>query len=227
MGHRASTETSPSRRISRGFAVFAGINAFAAGILLIASAVGGFRAFALGEGLDNAGAHVHVYETGQGWAYQLFHWGSGVSGLAALAVVVAVALLLGGRDNAWVVWASVIAVVGFALTALNHVRAAVSERELVDAYLAADSATQESIAPLFLLLDLDPVRLEYVTVVVWLVAISIIAWRTGTWSRILAGLGLVAAAVVVIVGETAGLAVWFVWIGVVLITDRVRHDAEA
>lgn len=102
-------------------------------------------------------------------------------------MIVTVAMLFRARENAWVGWASLIAVVGSALATLNHVRAAIAERELVDVYLAAESATQESIAPLFLLLDLDPVRLEYLTVVVWLVTINAIAWRTGMWSRTLAG----------------------------------------
>lgn len=79
MGHGTWDETGHNPEMSRGFAVFAGINALLAAVLLVARTVGGFRAFSLGEGLDNAEAHVHVYETGHGWAYQLFHWASTAS----------------------------------------------------------------------------------------------------------------------------------------------------
>jgi len=131
--------------------------------------------------------------------------------VVALAVIPAVAQLLQGADNGWVQWASRVAYLGFSALAL---------------------ATIQDMTTDVMYFTVDPYRwLSTLCIGFWLLAVNVLALRTGAWPRLLASLGVIAACTYgfalagnipgspvafVVVAEVSAFAlrpIWFVWIG--------------
>lgn len=153
-------------------------------------------------------------------------------GVVGLAVVMPIRKLL-GRDNEWLHWLSYVALVGYAVAAVGNTLIVGKLPGIAAAYVAADAAAQPTIA-VFWRTTLDPFGLwQFGAVGAWLIAVGVIAWRTGRLPAAGANLALAAGlahlaipvvllasaqSVFAILALIAGVLIvaWFAWIGLYL-----------
>lgn len=153
-------------------------------------------------------------------------------GVVGLAVVMPIRKLL-GRDNEWLHWLSYVALVGYAVAAVGNTLIVGKLPGIAAAYVAADAAAQPTIA-VFWRTTLDPFGLwQFGAVGAWLIAVGVIAWRTGrlpaagAYLALAAGLAHLAIPVVLLASAQSVFAIlaliagvlivaWFAWIGLYL-----------
>jgi hypothetical protein len=150
-------------------------------------------------------------------------------GVVGLAVVRPIRKLV-RSDDAWLRWASNLALVGFAVAAVGNTLIMGKLPGIAAAYVAAEPAAQSTIV-VFWRTTLDPFGLwQFGAVGVWLLVVGILALRTahfpslGAWLALAAGVAHISIPVVLLVSAQSALAVlalvaaavivvWFAWVG--------------
>ena len=159
------------------------------------------------------------------------YWVFALSGLIAIAVVLAVSEGLRSGNEGWVRWTSNLAILGFAVVAINNFRSLAFQPGLAAAYLEGDAVTKTVIefgGPF----SLDPQNwLGFGAVGLWVLVVSLLAFRAGAWPKLLAYVGIatavaywlvVAGAVfnqetlITIAAALGGIIlapIWYIWTG--------------
>jgi hypothetical protein len=153
----------------------------------------------------------------------------------ALAVVPAVSERVRSVNEGWVRWASNLAIVGFAVTAMNYFRYLALHPGRAAAYVAGDAATKAAIAANLPPIALDPQGwLMFGGVGLWLLVVNLLALRGNIWPKPLTYVGIAGAImywfvvagfvlqVETLIAIAAGLGgvilgpIWLIWAGLTL-----------
>ena len=150
-------------------------------------------------------------------------------GVVGLAVVRPIRQLL-DRDDPWLRWTSILAIVGYAVGAVGNSLVMGKLPGIANAFVAADDAGKQIIA-VFWRTTLDPFGLwQFGAVGVWLLVVGIVALRArglpqvGAYLAIAAGVAHLAIPLVLVASAQSALAVlslvaavvivaWFGWVG--------------
>jgi hypothetical protein len=138
-------------------------------------------------------------------------WVFALSGLIGIAVVLAVSERVRSMNEGWVRWTSNLAVLGFAVVAINNFRNIAFQPGRATAYLKSDAATR-TVIELSGPFGLDPQNwLGFGAVGLWVLVVSLLALRAGTMPRLLTYLGMatVVAYWLIVVGSVLNLEVLF------------------
>lgn len=131
-------------------------------------------------------------------------WGFALSGLVAIAVVLAVSESVRSENEGWVRWTSNLAILGFAVVAINNFRNIAFQPGLARAYVEGDAVTK-TVIELSGPYSLDPQGwLGFGAVGLWVFVVSLLARRAGIWPRLLT-----------YIGTATGLAYWLIVVGFV------------
>lgn len=153
-------------------------------------------------------------------------------GVVGLAVVRPIRKMVGG-DDPWLRWASMLAVVGYAIGAVGNSLVMGKLPGIASAFVAADESGKQVIAA-FWRTTLDPFGLwQFGAVGVWFLVIGIVAYRSsalsalGVYLAVAAGAAHLAIPVVLVLSAQSALAilalvaalvivVWFSWLGLLM-----------
>jgi Domain of unknown function (DUF4386) len=165
-------------------------------------------------------------------------WVLTLEGVLGIAVVLALSRLVQAASEGWVRFTSVLALVGFAVTAVSNVITIARLPAIAAAYVAGDAATKAALAPTWRS-TLDPYGLwGYGAVGLWVLVVSVLALRSASLPRSLAYVGLAYGVLlllipvalltgtasslligVVVLATLAG-PVWWIWTGLVVLGLR-------
>lgn len=155
-----------------------------------------------------------------------------LTGFVGLAVVRPIRHLL-GRGDPWLRWASMLAIVGYAIGAVGNSLVMGKLPAIASAFVAADEAGKQLIA-VFWRTTLDPFGLwQFGAVGLWLLVVGIVAMRSraipslGAYLALAAGVAHLAIPVVLLLSAQSSLAIlalvaaavivaWFAWVGLLL-----------
>jgi hypothetical protein len=163
----------------------------------------------------------------------LLYWGFAISAVLAVAVVLAVSEKVRSLGEGWVRWMSTLAVIGFAVTALNYFRYLDYYPMLARAYATGDSLVKAVAASTQSTVSLDPDGWFIFGVVgLWFLVINLVALGGNPWPKVLSYLGIVGAIayLLVMVGYVFGIyiltfsalvsvvigPIWYIWVGLIL-----------
>lgn len=153
-------------------------------------------------------------------------------GVVGIAVVRPIAALV-DRDDPWLDWTSLLAIVGYAVAAVGNTMVMGKLPGIAAAFVAADDAAKPAIAALWRT-TLDPWGLwQFGLVGVWLLVLGLVALRSGglprTGASLAVGAGIAhiviplvlvasAQAALVLVAPVAAvlMVAWFGWVGLYL-----------
>lgn len=139
----------------------------------------------------------------------LEYWGFALGAVLALAAVPAISEKVRSGSEGWVRWTSSLAIIGFAVTAIQYFRYLAFYPGRAAAYLAGDAASRAAIAANQATMALDPDGwLAFGGVGLWFLVVNLLALRGGNWAKPLAYVGVAGA-----------IAYWFVVAGFVLEVD--------
>ena len=164
----------------------------------------------------------------------LEYWSFALGAVLALAVVLAVSARVRSINEGWVRWTANIALIGFAVEAIQYFRYLALYPFNAAAYAAGDAMTKIAIAASQSTIALDPNGwLVYGGVGLWFLVVNLLALRENTWPKLLAYIGvagaiaywfvvvglvfeiemfvMIAAAAAVIIGP-----IWYIWMGLTL-----------
>ncbi len=155
-----------------------------------------------------------------------------LASLLAIAAVLAISASVRAAHDGWARWTSTLAIIGFAVNAIDQIRHAVLDPVRATAYVQGDAAVKAALTVPGVLQGLDPQGwLRFGLVGLWVLVVSLLALRGGAWPRPLAYLGLVGAIVfwlsvvaqvvqtptlLVILAGVGGvvlLPIWYMWLG--------------
>lgn len=162
------------------------------------------------------------------------YWAFALGAVLALAVVPAVSNVVRSGNEGWVRWTSSLAIVGFAVTAIQYFRYLAVYPEMAAAYVAGDAAPRTAIAADQATMALDPNGwLTFGGVGLWFLVVNLLVLRAGNWPKPLAYIGVagavaywlvvaglnfeieifvtIAAAVAIVLGP-----IWYIWAGLTL-----------
>jgi hypothetical protein len=121
-------------------------------------------------------------------------WAKALGAVFALGAVAAISATVRAGNEGWVRWTSNLAIVGFAVTAIDNFRLQFLVPLRAAAYVAGDAMTKATIANNWRPLFLDPQGwLMFGAVGLWILVVSVLALRGGTWPKPLAYAGIVGA----------------------------------
>jgi Domain of unknown function (DUF4386) len=161
-----------------------------------------------------------------------------LSSLLAIAAVLAIYETVRATHDGWARWASTLAIIGFAVNAIDQLRHAVLHPTQATAYVQGDTTVKAALTAPGALEALDPQGwLRLGAVGIWILVVSVLALRGGAWPKPLALVGIVGAVVyslvvVAQVAQTQSLIVilagggvfliplWYIWLGLRLRTAR-------
>jgi hypothetical protein len=171
-------------------------------------------------------------------------WVFAFSGLIGIAVVLAVSESLRSANEGWVRWTSNLAILGFAVVAINNFRAMAFQPTMARAYVDGDAVTKAAIevsGPF----SLDPQGwLGFGAVGLWVLVVSRLALRAAIWPPLLSYLGMATAIAywLIVVGFvfnqetlfTIGAAlggillapIWYIWTGLRLRQTGVKPSVS-
>jgi hypothetical protein len=136
---------------------------------------------------------------------RLLFWELALGALFAICVVLALSDILRPAGEAWVRWMSTLAIVGFAVTAVNSFRALSLQPLIASAYVSADATAKTAIAATAQT-QIDPDGwLGFGVVGAWALTAGVLMLRTSALPRALG-----------YVGVAVGLAYWSLVAGNVL-----------
>jgi hypothetical protein len=156
----------------------------------------------------------------------------GLYPLLAIAAVLAISATVRAGHDGWVRWTSTLAIVGLVVTAIDAIRHAALDPTKATAYVQGDAAVKAALTVPGALQGLDPQGwLRYGASGLWILVVSLLALRGGTWPRPLAfaGIGVALLALLLLGGQVAQsqsllaivggaggvilLPLWYVWLG--------------
>lgn len=147
----------------------------------------------------------------------LEYWGFALGAVFALAVVLAISDKVRSANEGWVRWTSKIALMGFAVAAIQYFRYIGLFPERAAAYVAADTATKGAIAANQSMIAIDPQGwLAFGGVGLWFLVVNLLALRGNLWPKFLAYVGIAGA-----------IAYWFVVAGFALKIESLITIAAA
>jgi len=162
--------------------------------------------------------------------YLIFALGS----LLAIAAVPAISASVRSASKGWMRWTSTLAIVGFAVNALDWFRSFALDPARAAAYVKGDAATRAALTVPGAIAHLDPQAwVRFGAVGVWIFVVSFLALRGDTWPKPLASLGIavsigywlivafnvlqlpshVLRALVVGVSVVILPPIWYIWLG--------------
>jgi hypothetical protein len=158
-------------------------------------------------------------------------WAFALSGLLGIAVVLAVSESVRSANEGWVRWTSNLAILGFAVVAINNFRNIDFQPGRAAAYMEGDALIKTALevsGPF----SLDPQGwLGFGAVGLWVLVVSLLTLRAGTWPRALTYLGITVAVVywlvvagfvsnqetLIAIGAALGGIIlgpiWYIWTG--------------
>jgi len=143
-------------------------------------------------------------------------WVFALSGLIGIAVVLAVSESVRSANEGWVRWTSTLAVLGFAIVAINNFRNIAFQPGRAAAYVQGDAVTKAAIevsGPF----SLDPQNwLGFGAVGLWVLVGSLLALRAAIWPRPLTYVGIAVA-----------VAYWLIVVGTVFNQETLITIAAA
>jgi hypothetical protein len=162
-------------------------------------------------------------------------WLLAVEGVLGLAVVTALSRLVESLAEGWVRFTALLAIVGFAITAVGNVITIARLPGVAAAYVAGDASTKAALAPVWHS-TLDPYGIfGYGAVGLWILVISALALRSSRLPRPLTYVGLAYGVllllipvalltgatttfliIVVVLSAIAG-PIWWIWSGLRLL----------
>ncbi len=163
----------------------------------------------------------------------LMYWGFAISAVLAIAVVLAVSERVQSLGEGWVRWMRSLAVIGFAVTALNYFRYLDFYPMLANAYASGDAAVKTAAASSQSVVSLDPDGwFSFGAVGLWFLVVNLVAFRGDPWPKVLSYLGIVGAIayLLVMLGFVLDLylltfsaivsviigPIWYIWVGLIL-----------
>ena len=161
------------------------------------------------------------------------YWAFALGALLALGAVLAISETVRGANEGWLRWASNLAIVGFAVTAVNYFRLLAVQPLRAMAYVAGDASTKAALVADQSSLSLDPQGwLGFGAVGLWVLVVSLLALRGNVWPKPLVYLGIAVAIAywLVVTGFVLGIEtliliaaslggiilgpIWYIWAGV-------------
>lgn len=164
----------------------------------------------------------------------LEYWAFALGAVLALAVVLAISEKVRSANEGWVRWTSSLALVGFAVAAIQYFRYVALYPGRAAAYATADAATKAALAANQSMMALDPDGwLAFGGVGLWFLVVNLLALRGNIWPKPLAYVGIagaiaywfVVAGFVLEVGIFVTIAaaaavivapIWYIWAGLIL-----------
>ena len=161
----------------------------------------------------------------------LMYWAFALGAVFAIAVVLAVSEMVVSLSEGWVRWTSNLAIIGFAITALNYFRYLGYFPTMAATYATGDAVTRAATEASQSIIDLDPnYWLIFGSVGLWLLVVNLLALSGNSWPKILSYVGIagaiaywlvvasyvfqiyilssIAAAAAIVIGP-----VWYIWAG--------------
>ena len=168
----------------------------------------------------------------------LMYWAFALGAVFAIAVVLAVSEMMLSASEGWVRWTSNLAVIGFAVTALDYFRFLALYPAMAATYAAGDAVIKTATEASQFALSLDPYGwLMFGAVGLWFLVVNLLAINENSWPKILAYVGiaggiayllvvagyvlqiytlnLIAAVGAIIIGP-----IWYIWTGL-----RLQQEA--
>jgi len=152
--------------------------------------------------------------------------------LLAIAAVLAISESVRSANEGWVRWTSTLAIIGFAVNAVDWFRLLALNPARAAAYVQGDAAIIAALTVPGAIAGLDPAAfLSFGAVGVWILVVSLLALRSGAWPKPLAYVGIGVAivyglvvassllqiqlftAIVAGVGGVILAPIWYIWFG--------------
>lgn len=174
------------------------------------------------------------------------YWSFALGALLAIAAVLAISQTVRAANEGWVRWTSNLAIIGFAVTAIDNFRVLAVQSARATAFVSGDAATKAALLAPGNVAALDPQGwLGFGAVGLWALVVSWLATKGTAWPKISAYVGiavgvaywLVVAGFVldvqVLVTIAAALGgiilapIWYIWLGLVLRREPAPVGAPA
>ena len=161
-----------------------------------------------------------------------YYWAFVTGSVFAIAAVPIISDLVRGANPGWVRWTSTLALVGYAVLAIEYLVLQDQVPKFAAGYLRLDESARSALAVIGPLNLTNDAWAGFGTVGLWLAVVNGLAWRGGQWPKALAAIGLTVGIgnSLVIAGFmldnslliliTAGLGgvilgpIWFIWMGI-------------
>ena len=202
--------------IDRGLTRLGGTCAILAGALLPVSAIAFLLMPTAQQTWADPAAYLESFAEVQ--TYAMIEYSANVVGaILGLAVVIAIPYVLRPVHEGWLRWATVIALLGNSVIAVQYLREIALSPSMAERYMMADPATQAATAANLYLVLLDPHGwISHGAIGGWLLAINILALLRGRWPRLLSILGI-----------SGGIAYWLIVASSVLHVEALGTVAAA
>ncbi|HEX9076540.1 MAG TPA: DUF4386 family protein [Anaerolineae bacterium] len=159
-------------------------------------------------------------------------WAEALGALFGIAAVLAISESVRASNEGWVRWTSTLAIIGLAIAAIDDLRFLALMPGRAMAYVQSDAATKAALTVPGILEGIDPQHwLRLGAVGFWVLVVSFLALRSGTWPKLLAYVGIGAAiaywlavagivfqlpSVLTIIAGLGGIflaPLWYIWLG--------------
>lgn len=166
------------------------------------------------------------------------YWANALGAVFALAMVLAISEKVRPVNEGWARWASTLALIGYAVIAVQYFRELALIPGRAAAYVTSDGWTRAAIAANQYLVLLDPYGwITFGAVGSWLLVVNMLALRGKSWAKPLAYVGIVGATaywlvvagtslhvdILVTIAAAAGVIVgpiWSIWAGLILLREN-------
>jgi len=164
----------------------------------------------------------------------LMYWAFALGAVFAIAAVLSVSEMVLPLSEGWVRWTSNLAIIGFAVTALNYFRYLGYYPTMAATYATGDAATKAATEASQSVLALDPNGwLIFGGVGLWFLVVNLLALSGNTWPKTLSYVGIAGAIaywlvvagyvfqmyILISVAAAASIVIapiWYIWAGLTL-----------